>query len=107
MTKLDDRKKAVDASMARESTVSFQVEARACKLFGLRVAAQLGIDGDEAKVYAMDVVTANLEEPGFDDVYRKVRPDLDAKGIDYSEHLLEALMAECLDEARKQLGEEA
>ena len=105
MTGLDDRKDAMEAKYAHDEKLDFDTEARCCKLFGLKIAEKLGLEGDEAKAYAMSVVSANLEEPGFDDVFRKVRPDLEAKGVEMSDHLLNVTIDECLAEARKQLAE--
>lgn len=107
MTGLDDRKDAMEAKYAHDEKLDFQTEARCCKLFGLKIAEQLGLEGDEANVYAMSVVSANLEEPGFDDVFRKVKPDLEAQKIELSDHLLNVQIEECLAEARKQLNEES
>ncbi len=105
MTGLDDRKDAIEAKYAHDEQLDFQTEARCCKLFGLVIAEKIGLSGDEAEKYAMDVVSANLEEPGFEDVFRKVRPDLDAKNIEYTQNWLETTIAESLAEARKQLAE--
>lgn len=105
MTGLDDRKDAMEAKYAHDEKLDFETEARCCKIFGLNIAEKLGLDGDEANAYAMSVVAANLEEPGFEDVFRAVRPDLEAKGIDMSDHVLNVTIDECLAEARKQLAE--
>jgi len=105
MTGLDDRKDAMEAKFAHDEQLDFATEARCCKLFGLLIAEKLGLDGDEANSYAMDVVSANLEEPGFEDVFRKVRPELEAKGIEFTEQWLNVTIEECLIEARKQLAE--
>ena len=105
MTGLDDRKDAMETKFAHEEQLDFATEARCCKIFGLQIAEKLGLSGEEADKYAMDVVAANLEEPGFEDVFRKVRPDLEAKGIEFTEHWLNVTIDGCLAEARKQLAE--
>jgi len=105
MTGLDDRKDAMEAKFAHDEQLDFATEARCCKLFGLQIAEKLGLEGEEAESYSMDVVAANLEEPGFEDVFRKVRPDLEAKGVEMSDHILNLTIEGCLAEARKQLAE--
>ena len=105
MTGFDDRKDAMEKKYAHDEQLDFQTEARCCKLFGLQIAEKLGLEGEEAQSYAMTVVSANLEEPGFEDVFRKVRPDLAEKGVELSDHVLNTLIEECLVEARKQLAE--
>lgn len=105
MTGMDDRKDAMEQQFAHDEKLDFQTEARCCKLFGLKIAEKLGLEGEEAQSYAMTVVAANLEEPGFEDVFRKVRPDLAENNIEISDHMLNVLIAECLTEARKQLAQ--
>jgi len=107
MAGMDDRKDAMEAKYAHDEQIDFQTEARCCKLFGLYIAEQLGLEDAEAQSYAMNVVSANLEEPGFDDVMRKVKPDLEAKGVEISDHVLHTEIDKCLAEARKQLATES
>ena len=58
---------------------------------------------DEAADYAKSVVLADLEENGEEDLFRKVRQDLDKAGVAQSDHQIRANMAELLDEARAQI----
>ncbi|MCB9982452.1 MAG: DUF1476 domain-containing protein [Rhodospirillales bacterium] len=99
----DDRKDAFEKKFAHEEKLDFAVEARCSKLFGLWVAEQIGLEGDNAKTYAMSVVEANLEEPGFDDILRKVKADLEAKNIEISDHMLHTQLDAVLEEAKKQI----
>lgn len=104
MTGFDDRKDAFENKYAHDEKLSFELEAKCCKIFGLWAAEQMGLTGPEAEAYAKEVVMANLEEAGFDDVFRKVRPDFEAKGLDISDHLMQTEIEKALAEARKQLG---
>ncbi|NCT40925.1 MAG: DUF1476 domain-containing protein [Alphaproteobacteria bacterium] len=106
MAGMDDRENAMESKYAYGEGLDFKVEARGCKLFGLKIAEKIGLDGEEALSYALSVVSANLEEPGFDDVFRKVKPDLEQKNIVISDHVLDVMIAECLVEARKQLTQD-
>jgi hypothetical protein len=63
----------------------------------------MGLEGDAAEDYAKTVVMADFEEAGDDDVYRKVKADLDAKGIEVSENQVRREMEQLLDVARQQL----
>jgi hypothetical protein len=63
----------------------------------------MGLEGDAAEDYAKTVVMADFEEAGDEDVYRKVKADLDAKGTDVSEHQIRREMEQLLDVARQQL----
>lgn len=106
MTSFDDRGDAFENKFAHEEKVDFAVEARLSKLYGLWAADKLGITGeDESNAYAKEVVSANLEEPGFDDILRKVRKDFDEKGLDISDHVMKVELDTCLIEAKKQISE--
>ncbi len=104
MSNLDNRGKTFENKFAHDEKLDFAVEARLSKLYGLWAAEQLGIGGADANTYAGDVVTANLEEPGFDDILRKVRADFDEKGLDISDHIMNAELEKCLREAKEQIN---
>jgi hypothetical protein len=105
MTDFKDRESAFENKFALDETLLFKAEARCCKLFGLWMAEQLGLDGDEAKAYASGVVAANLEEPGFEDVKRAVASDINAKGLGISPETLDEKLAEFFAIAQKQIKE--
>lgn len=105
MTTFDDRKEAFENKFAHEQKLDFAVEARLSKLYGLWAAEKLGLSGADAQTYASTVVEANLEEPGFLDILRKVRIDFDEKSVDISNHIMEVELERCLNEARKQINE--
>jgi hypothetical protein len=105
MTGFDDRRDAMEKKYAHDDKTQFDIEARTAKLFGLWVAEKMGITGGEAESYAKEVVMANLDEPGYDDVMRKVRADLDARGEQVSDHILDVQLQKANVEARKQILE--
>jgi hypothetical protein len=106
MNGMDDREKAFENKYALDQELMFRIEARTSKLFGLWLAEKLGLDGDEAKVFAGTVVSANLDEPGFEDVKRAVRPVLAEKGIEISEDVMDTQLARFQEEARIQIMSE-
>src|SRR3546814_18017304 len=71
---------------------------------GLWVAEQIGLSGAEAEAYAKDVVAADLEEAGDDDVVRKIMADLQVYKIDLSEHRVRVQLTELHDVARQQIA---
>ena len=103
MSSFKERKDAFESKYAHDQEIMFRVEARACKLFGLWAAEQMGMSGDEAAAYAKEVVASNLEETGFDDVKRKVMPDLKAKGLTLSDHVIDKQLDKCVEEAKTQI----
>ena len=104
---MDDREKAFENKYALDQELTFRIEARTAKLFGLWIAEKMGLSADEAKIFAGSVVSANLDEPGFEDAKRAVRPALAEKGIDISDHVLDVQLAHFEEEARNQIMGEA
>ncbi|MBY4892413.1 DUF1476 domain-containing protein [Rhodobacteraceae bacterium N5(2021)] len=79
MSTFDDRENAFENKFAHDAEMQFKAEARRNKLMGLWVAEALGKSGDDANAYAAEVVKADFEEAGHEDVMRKVLGDLDGK----------------------------
>ncbi|ROU04317.1 DUF1476 domain-containing protein [Histidinibacterium lentulum] len=104
MSTFDDREHAFEAKFAHDAEMQFKAEARRNKLVGLWAAGLLGKSGDEAQAYAMEVVKADFEEAGHEDVVRKLTGDLGDRATDAE---IRAKMAECLTEAKAQLMQEA
>lgn len=105
MSSFEERKDAFEKKFAHDEELAFKVEARTCKLFGLWAAEQMGMSGADAEAYAKEVVAANLEEPGFDDVKRFVMPAFADKGVDVSEHVIDSMLEKCTEEAKVQIME--
>jgi hypothetical protein len=106
MTTFNDREKSFEAKFSHEQEHDFRALARRNKLLGLWAAEQMGLSGSEADAYALAVVDADFQRPGDDDVMEKVHADLNAKGIEISEHLVRKQMDELLAVAIKQIDSE-
>ncbi|MEM1342518.1 MAG: DUF1476 domain-containing protein [Pseudomonadota bacterium] len=76
MSTFDDRANAFENKFAHDADMQFKAEARRNKLLGLWVAEKLGKTGDAAAEYAKEVIKADFEEAGHEDVMRKVLGDL-------------------------------
>jgi hypothetical protein len=100
MTTFDDRENAFEAKFAHDSEMQFRAEARRNKLLGLWAAGLMGKADDAAAAYAMEVVSADFEEAGDEDVVRKVVADLAGKA---SADDVRAKMTELLPVAKAQL----
>ncbi len=100
MSTFDDRENAFENKFAHDAEMRFKAEARRNKLLGLWAADLLGKSGDEAEAYAAEVVRADFEEAGHEDVVRKVAGDLGAKATADD---IRAKMAELLPIAQQQI----
>lgn len=88
MTTFDKREEGIENRFAHDEELRFKATARRDRAFGLFIAELLGKSGDEATAYADEVIKSNLVRPGDDDMFEKVRADLDAAGVDFSDHLM-------------------
>jgi len=103
MSKFDDREKAFENKFARDEELKFKATVRRNKLLGLWAAEQLGLRGEAAEDYAKEVIKSDFEEPGDEDVFRKVQSDFRAKNVDQSDHQIRRTMDELMAEAVKQI----
>ena len=99
MTTFDKRKDGFESKFAQDEALRFRATSRRNKLLGLWAAERLGKSGADAEEYARQVMRADLEEAGDDDVLRKVRSDLEAAGITESEEQVRATMNQLLARA--------
>lgn len=107
MATFDEREKSFEKKFAHDEELKFKATARRNKLLGLWAAEKMGLAGDDAQNYAREVVKADFDEPGEEDVFRKVRGDFDAKNIDQSDHQIRRQMVDLLAEAINQIENEA
>jgi hypothetical protein len=106
MTTFDDRERTEETRFKHNEELTFKARNRGNRMFGLWVAEQLGLSGEAADNYAKDVVVADFESPGDDDIFAKVGADLAAKSIEISDHLLKKHLLEFRDAAMQQLKTE-
>ena len=99
MNEFNKREEGFEKKFALDEEQKFKAEARRNKLLGLWAAEKLGITGDAANVYAKDVVMADFEGGGDDDVFNKVRKDLDAKGVAPTDQELRRTMDDLMAKA--------
>jgi hypothetical protein len=103
MSQFDDRQRGEEKKYQLDQELEFKSQARRAKLVGLWAAGHMGLSGDAAADYAKSVVVADLEEAGVEDLFRKLRGDLDLHAVQLSDHQIRAKMDECLAEARAQV----
>ena len=103
MSTFDDRENAFENKFAHDAEMQFKAEARRNKMLGLWAAGLLGRSGDAAEAYAKEVVKADFEEAGHEDVVRKVAGDLAELS---SPEEIRSMMAKFLVEAKAQIMSE-
>ena len=107
MSQFEDRERAFEAKFARDEEMQFRILARRNKLLGQWAATKMGLTEAEAEGYAKDVVRADFEEAGDEDVIRKLLGDLTAAGIDCDEEQIREALGHKTVEARRQIIEQS
>lgn len=103
MSSFDKRQEGFEKKFAHDEEIRFKAVARRNKLLGLWAAEKLGKSGEDADAYARSVIAADFEEAGDDDVFRKVRKDFDAGGVEQSDHQIRRTMDELMATAIEQI----
>jgi hypothetical protein len=103
MTTFDKREEGFEKKFAIDEELRFKANARRNKLLGLWAAEKLGMTGADADAYSREVVIADFEEAGDDDVFRKVRKDFDAKGVAQSDQQIRKMMNDLMEAAVAQI----
>ncbi|MBQ1542125.1 DUF1476 domain-containing protein [Caulobacter sp. CCUG 60055] len=101
MTTFDDREQAFENKFAHDQDIEFRAVARRNRLLGQWAAGLMGLESVEE--YAKAVVKSDFEQPGDEDVLRKVSQDLSGAGVKVSEGEVRSKMDELLAVAREQI----
>jgi hypothetical protein len=99
MTTFDKREEGFEKQFAHDEDLRFKATARRNKMLGKWAAERLGLGGADADAYAKEVVMADFEEAGDQDVFRKIRADFDAKGVKLSDEDIREQMHTLLAQA--------
>lgn len=103
MTTFDDREKGFERKFALDQEQEFKASARRNRMLGEWAAGLMGLAEDRVATYAQAVVRSDLEQPGEEDVLRKVFEDLKGSGVQVSEGEVRMKMDEFMAQAREQV----
>ena len=101
MSTFDERKDAFENKFAHEQNLTFKVEALRNKLLGAWAAEVMGLDEDKTAEYIKEVVKSDFQEAGDEDVFRKLKADLEGS---VDEQTIRTKMSECLQDAKDKLS---
>ena len=96
MVDMKDREEGFERKFAHDEELRFKATARRNRLLGQWAAEKMGKTGEAADAYAKEVVMADFQEAGDEDVFRKLRSDFDAAGATVSDHQIRRTMEELL-----------
>jgi hypothetical protein len=107
MTTFDDRQRAFETKFARDQEMQFKIVARRNRLLGQWAAKKMGLTEAEADAYARDVIRADFEEAGDEDVIRKLLGDLTSAGVEIDDGAIREALEHKTVEARRQVIEQS
>ena len=101
MNNFNDREKAFEKKFANDQEAEFKISAKRNKLLGTWVASILNLNEEQKKNYITEVIKSDFQEEGDEDVFKKIKKDLEGKNIQDTE--IRQKMSEFLEAAKKQI----
>ena len=101
MSKFDEREKSFEKKYVRDEELKFKVEARSNKYLGEWVSSKLGKNEVETRNYIQEIIKADMEEAGQEDVFRKIKKDFQTASISVEESEIRDEMEKALSCAKE------
>ena len=101
MNKFDEKEKSFEKKFAMDEELQFKLAARSNKYLGEWVSLKLGKDEKEKKNYIEEIIKADMEEAGSEDVFRKVKKDLQTASISIEDSEIRDQMEKALSRAKE------
>jgi len=101
MNTFKDREKGFEKKFANDQEAEFKINAKRNKLLASWVANILKLNDEQKKNYITEVIKADFQESGDEDVFRKIKKDLEGKNIQDTE--IRQKMSEFLEAAKKEI----
>ena len=101
MNKFDEREKSFEKKFAKDEELQFKLAARSNKYLGEWVSSELGKNEEEKKNYIQEIIKADMEEAGSEDVFRKVKKDLQTASISIEDSEIRDQMEKALSRAKE------
>jgi hypothetical protein len=101
MNKFDERKKTFEKKFEVDQELKFKVEARSNKYLGEWASSQLGKTEEDKKIYIQEVIKADMEEAGREDVFRKLKKDFHAVSVTIEDSEIRDQMEKALLRAKE------
>ena len=101
MNKFDEREKSFEKKFAKDEELQFKLAARSNKYLGEWVSSELGKNEEEKKNYIQEIIKADMEEAGSEDVFRKVKKDFKIASISIEDSEIRVQMEKALSRAKE------
>ena len=101
MNKFDDRGKSFEKKFQMDEERQFKIQARSNKYLAEYVSLKLGKSGEEEENYIQEIIKADMEESGREDVFRKIKKDFQAASINVDDIEIRDQMEKALLRAKE------
>ena len=101
MNKFDEKEKSFEKKFAMDEELQFKLAARSNKYLGEWVSSELGKNEEEKKNYIEDIIRADMEEAGSEDVFRKIKKDFQTASTSIEDSEIRDQMAKALLRAKE------
>ena len=101
MNKFDEKEKSFEKKFAMDEELQFKLAARSNKYLGEWASSELGKNEEEKKNYIQDIIRADMEEAGSEDVFRKIKKDFQTASISIEDSEIRDQMAKALLRAKE------
>ena len=101
MNKFDERQKSFEKKFAKDEELQFKVAARSNKYLAEFVSSKLKKSEEEKKIYVQELIRADMEEAGREDVFRKIKRDFQSASISVEDSEIRHQMEEALLRAKE------
>ena len=101
MNKFDEREKSFEKKFAKDQELQFKVAARSNKYLAEWVSSKLGKNDEQKQNYVHEIIKADMEEAGNEDVFRKVKKDFESSAINIDDSEIRNQMALALERAKE------
>ena len=101
MNKFDEREKTFEKKFQIDEELKFKVEAKSNKYLGEWVSSKLGKNEEEKKKYIQEIIKADMEESGTEDVFRKVKKDFEVSSVNVDDSEIRDQMEKALSRAKE------
>ena len=101
--KFTEREKSFEKKFARDEELQFKIQARSNKFIAEFVSKKLGKNEDEKQKYILEIIKADMEETGNEDVFRKVKQDFENASVNIDDEEIRTQMEKALIRAKEEL----
>ena len=99
--KFTEREKSYEKKFARDEELQFKVQARSNKYIAEFVSQKLNMKEDEKKKYVQEIIKADMEEAGNEDVFRKIKKDFQEASVSVDDREIREQMEKALSRAKE------